>query len=441
MRVDSFHGQPPAGSSPSRTRRRALATSRVAESEHALELLCEAAILTTLVGEFDETIRICEEVLTAPEVDDLTTWTAAINLGYGRIMLGDIRRIDEPLRLSEQLEGVVRHEHPEGADLRSALAIGATILDGRIADAAALTHRTLDELRRTGRHRGVTAAIAVEALVMAGDPNARVVAREAVDQLHAFDPFAARSFGLGYAALAAVLSGDLEDAGRFLAEIDRDAMDVRSLAVVGRADGAFAAAEDRIAGAAICMKAGREAIAASHVSLGAFALFDALCLGGDHEVALELVDIGEHSSAPLLDRLARLSAAIAARSIGQAISEAIGLEESGALWLGAEAHTAVARTAGDDVTARRLLARAAAIRQQLGLPAPPWATVEVDDALSPRQIEVARLAVAGRSNREIADALYISARTVGNHLHHVYKALAVDGREGLGDLLRGPAMI
>ena len=48
--------------------------------------------------------------------------------------------------------------------------------------------------------------------------------------------------------------------------------------------------------------------------------------------------------------------------------------------------------------------------------------------LSPRELEVLRLLAAGRSNREIAEALFLSARTVERHLTHLYTKLGVRGR-------------
>jgi DNA-binding NarL/FixJ family response regulator len=48
--------------------------------------------------------------------------------------------------------------------------------------------------------------------------------------------------------------------------------------------------------------------------------------------------------------------------------------------------------------------------------------------LSPREMEVVRLLVNGRSNKEIADTLSISDGTVKVHLHHVYEKLGVKGR-------------
>lgn len=54
-----------------------------------------------------------------------------------------------------------------------------------------------------------------------------------------------------------------------------------------------------------------------------------------------------------------------------------------------------------------------------------------DEVLAPVELQVARLAVAGHTNRTIAAELFLSPRTVENHLGAVYRKLAVGGRPGL----------
>ncbi|MEJ7893397.1 MAG: helix-turn-helix transcriptional regulator [Solirubrobacteraceae bacterium] len=53
------------------------------------------------------------------------------------------------------------------------------------------------------------------------------------------------------------------------------------------------------------------------------------------------------------------------------------------------------------------------------------------DALSPREAEVARLAGMGRKNREIAEALFISTRTVETHVASALRKLGARSREAL----------
>jgi DNA-binding CsgD family transcriptional regulator len=75
------------------------------------------------------------------------------------------------------------------------------------------------------------------------------------------------------------------------------------------------------------------------------------------------------------------------------------------------------------VTARELGMRAleerlAGCLGQTATPLPPAAPSSLDD-LSQREVEVLRLLAAGRSNRDIADALYISLNTVATHVRNI----------------------
>lgn len=57
------------------------------------------------------------------------------------------------------------------------------------------------------------------------------------------------------------------------------------------------------------------------------------------------------------------------------------------------------------------------------------------DALTPSERRVADLAASGRTNREIAEQLFITMVTVETHLTRVYRKLDLDGRTSLADAL------
>jgi DNA-binding CsgD family transcriptional regulator len=57
------------------------------------------------------------------------------------------------------------------------------------------------------------------------------------------------------------------------------------------------------------------------------------------------------------------------------------------------------------------------------------------DALTPTERRIAELAAEGASNRHIAQTLFVSPKTVENHLGSVYRKLAVGGRAALPDAL------
>jgi DNA-binding CsgD family transcriptional regulator len=58
-----------------------------------------------------------------------------------------------------------------------------------------------------------------------------------------------------------------------------------------------------------------------------------------------------------------------------------------------------------------------------------WAT------LSPQEFQIAQLAAAGLSNREIGQRLYLSHRTVGSHLYRMFPKLGITSRAQLGAVL------
>jgi DNA-binding CsgD family transcriptional regulator len=60
------------------------------------------------------------------------------------------------------------------------------------------------------------------------------------------------------------------------------------------------------------------------------------------------------------------------------------------------------------------------------------------DALTASELGVARMAAEGMTNREIAQALFITIRTVTTHLGHAYEKLGIAGRERLAEELAGP---
>ena len=57
------------------------------------------------------------------------------------------------------------------------------------------------------------------------------------------------------------------------------------------------------------------------------------------------------------------------------------------------------------------------------------------EALTPGELRVARLAAEGQTNREIAQALYVTLKTVEGHLARAYAKLGIAGRAGLADAL------
>jgi DNA-binding CsgD family transcriptional regulator len=84
--------------------------------------------------------------------------------------------------------------------------------------------------------------------------------------------------------------------------------------------------------------------------------------------------------------------------------------------------------------ARRLAARAREELKATGArPRRAWRTGV--EALTPSELRIVRLAVGGRTNREIAQELYVTLKTVEGHLSHAYMKLGIKGRVELPGVL------
>lgn len=55
-------------------------------------------------------------------------------------------------------------------------------------------------------------------------------------------------------------------------------------------------------------------------------------------------------------------------------------------------------------------------------------SIEVDESLTPREVELLRLIAEGKSNQDIAAQLYVSEKTVKKHLNSIYTKLGITNR-------------
>jgi DNA-binding CsgD family transcriptional regulator len=99
----------------------------------------------------------------------------------------------------------------------------------------------------------------------------------------------------------------------------------------------------------------------------------------------------------------------------------------------AELHTAAGRAA--DGQAWGLRDEAVRDLRRLGARPAAAARRTPDDALSDRERQVAELVAAGRANKEVAAALFLSRKTVEHTLTRVYAKLGVRSRVELAATL------
>jgi DNA-binding CsgD family transcriptional regulator len=132
-------------------------------------------------------------------------------------------------------------------------------------------------------------------------------------------------------------------------------------------------------------------------------------------------------------------------SRAEAMARREGLVPEVAWTLSAQGRLALAKGGRGSVThARKLFEQAHDLFEQLGMQGEAQALREqlehlpgksparkarpLPAGLSEREVEVMRLVVAGKSNRQIAGELILSERTVANHLAHIFNKTGTDNR-------------
>lgn len=252
-------------------------------------------------------------------------------------------------------------------------------------------------------------------------------------------------WGLGALALAAGHSADA--AGAAVAIEDLDAEPVTPLTMMdaelerGRA-WALVAAGLLSEAREVLWRAASRAKSRGQLSLQSASLHDLARLG-EPERAVDLLRVCvqqvEGDLAPA--RLAHVSALV--DDDGDALDEVASVFETlGARLFAVEAATA-ARGAHRRVGAVRRAAASEQVARGLhamcsGLSTPALVEAPSSQGLTRREREVAGLAAMGSSNREIADQLLVSVRTVENHLQRAYEKLGVSSRDGLAAVLHSP---
>jgi DNA-binding CsgD family transcriptional regulator len=143
--------------------------------------------------------------------------------------------------------------------------------------------------------------------------------------------------------------------------------------------------------------------------------YDAVRLGTPERAAGRLTGVfADHADA-------------AARADGPALDRvAEELRRRGFLLFAAEAHAQAVPVHREPHAARTARTRAVALaRRCQGARTPALAGLVMGE-LTARQRQIVTLAAAGLSNRQIAERLTLSVRTVGNHLHGAYTRLGTD---------------
>jgi DNA-binding CsgD family transcriptional regulator len=207
--------------------------------------------------------------------------------------------------------------------------------------------------------------------------------------------------------------------------------------VIGPAWGAWSAG-DPLRARRLLLDGAREATNDANLAAASWLWHDAARLGATG-VGPELAKLAARSTSALL---AARAGHVAALEQGDALAleaASTSFERLGLDLFAAEAASAAAdqfRRAGDQRAGARLSQRAADLAARCpGVRTPALLRSDAPTPLTARELEIASLAGQGLSSPDIAARLYLSVRTVNNHLQHAYTKLGITGRDQLADAL------
>jgi DNA-binding CsgD family transcriptional regulator len=316
---------------------------------------------------------------------------------------------------------------------------------GRLLDAATAAGSGYREALHAGsdQSRAWFATMLGRAELLLGRTESAVrSAREAASIYRTAGQFGMARLGLTGLIISLAHLGRLEEAEERLAELDGLGSPDAELfgAETYRARTWVAVARDRLDEATTHLRQGVEAARGSgeHV-VEAAALHDLARIGAAEQAADRLGDLAGVIEGTLTAARAAHAAALAEDDADKLLAVAGAFEAMAATIFAAEAWAAAAESFGRVGNARRSVAarrRAVILAGRCeGTRTPGLARAGEEGALSDREREVVSLAAQNLTDRQIADRLYLSVRTVNNHLQRVYTKLGISSRSELARAL------
>jgi DNA-binding NarL/FixJ family response regulator/tetratricopeptide (TPR) repeat protein len=248
-----------------------------------------------------------------------------------------------------------------------------------------------------------------------------------------------RRVALSGLALAHAMLGDADAAARVLAE-RASGPEFGFRGPEQQLADAWTAVASRqpMAAAELFRSAAAQAAATGHHTTESWLWHDLMRTSGE-DASARLRELAGACDSPLVSARARHAAAARARDARELIGAADDLEALGALLLAAEATSGAAEAfsrAGDQRAATAALRRSNRLSEGCeGAATPGLIRVVAASPLSSREREIVMFAAQGMSSKDIAGRLYLSVRTVNNHLQHAYTKLGVTSRAGLARAL------
>ena len=319
--------------------------------------------------------------------------------------------------------------------------VSALWLSGRVADALDVAERTREEAANLpGEAQLLGAAVAGRAALGAGDlTSACLLLNQAADGLSA-----SHAIGWGYRyriphVTALAIRGSTDEAAAELASLDKVRRRYRSLDYeLSLARAWVAAGQGGVSEAIRGLLSAAERAAAK----GQFAA-EVLCLQtavqfGDHTGAKRLHELESIVEGPRVSVAARFAAALRDGDGAELAALSEEFERMGDLVaaIDAAAHAALAYRRQDKRgSALGCSTRADALAAQCGATTPALRQATESLPLTDRESEIVMLIGEGLSNREVAERLTLSVRTVESHIYRAMLKTGTASRDELAGLM------
>jgi DNA-binding NarL/FixJ family response regulator len=419
--------------------------STISDDTAALELAGLRSYLDAFLGRSAQAAKAAAGVLSHRGCSPTATHLAGWGLAVARGGLGRLEGVEETLqRIDAQVESFEIGLH-RAVVIVAFFWLRGLLMAGLLDRADQAARRYRERCQDTpGPEDLITSVMCAEAAMSRGQ--VRTAARwyrQALAGIQSVGPAGLSFQGSVGLASALGMAGDATSARKTF--VDMTAARHPTLVYlepnVLLAQAWVAAAEGGVSEAVTLTRQADEVAASQHQpALQVVALHTAVCFG-DRTVADRLAQLATQVDGPRAPAAAAHAAALATDDGAALHAASVQLEQIGALLLAADAaaqaaavHTRQNRRGSAHTATTRAHHLAQACE---GARTPALAAIAAPLPLTDREREIVTLAASGLSNRDIAQRLVVSVRTVENHLYRANAKLGTSDRAELAALLHG----
>ena len=413
------------------------AAAAAPDGEARAILDAERSLITGFAGDFTSTLETCHAVLDNVAAPARARATAHVNMALARSMIGDVAAVLDDHDATVAAIAAAGSATPLALDQYRVCWVVSLSAAGDLARALRVTAEHADPghdrppLPVWLSHHSILLALTGDLDAAADRMDESITAHQQAD------PFGLLPQARGIAAMLAGQRGEPAAARTHLEGLtEDDALRPRTGVWIARGRVWELAAHGRLDDAAtVAAEQGAHAARADHVTWAVWLLHDAVRIGRPEPVAeLMAATVARTAGADLQQDLLRHAQLLTRGDPVGLLPCAHRLAKAGALLIAAEAAAQASRlfaSADATVAAARAAAQSSSWERQCPGAATP-ALRGRRHGPTGREMDVAVLAAAGLTSAEIAGRLFISVRTVDNHLRSLYRRLDLHGRTELG---------